>query len=148
MSDDEPTVNDVWPNPDDMPEEMKQLLETMHSRAEKQLDEVESNATHPAKSWWQVDKSKAGVVERVWVNKPTGDARGLWTFGKTIDDSGQPIFEITKALHVDGTVAVPVASWDCPSDLPYGEMVAELASFVGLRTARAVLKRFGAVSPK
>lgn len=143
MSDYKPTIGDVWPNEESMPDDVKNLFREMHDAGVTRLSEIDAHPTHPSKSWWQVDKTEHGEVTRVWANKPAGQAQGLWTFKRTIDDEGRQVFDVVHSRHLDEMSAHAVASWIVPSELPYWDLVYTFAELVGLRTAKGVAKRLG-----
>lgn len=139
----EPTIGDLWPNEESMPDDVKAILREMAEASAKALAEIDANPKHFTKSWWQVDKTTHGKVKRVWVNKPVGTAAGLWSFEPTIADSGESIIQIVRHKHVDELSASVVGMWDAPATLPREELVYGLAELVGLRTAKSVVKRLG-----
>lgn len=141
MDDYKPTVGDLWPDPDDMPDEVKDALQGLAEIHRQQLTEIEANPKHISKTWWQVDTTTDGFVTCVWANKPTGESAGLWTFEQTINAEGSPVIHIVWAKHADEFAAVPVAEADIPSDVDEWELFARLAQFVGRRTARGVVGR-------
>lgn len=101
---------------------------------------------------WQVDQRKDGTTARVWVEKPTGKARGLWTFESVRQDDGSVTLEVSQALPEAGVVgdAGVVAAWtiddverlrDAPAPGNTTELESALASLVGWRTAGGVIRR-------
>lgn len=141
MSGYEPTVGDLWPNEKSMPPVVAALLTSMHRDGARRAAEIAANPKHFTKSWYQVDRTSEGVVVRVWANKPTGKALGLWMFGNTIDDSGAAIIEVTRSAHVDEFRSQPVEFWTVSAEISGLELVWSLADLVGMRTAKAVVAR-------
>lgn len=146
MSDYKPTIGDVWPNEESMPAEVKKIMEEMDELNQQQLARIDANPKRASKAWWQVDTTGHGQVMRVWVNKPSGAAAGLWTFERTIAEDGRSIFKIVRSRHLDEMCAMPVGTWHVPAALEYSDWVYTVADLVGLRTAKSAAKRLGLAS--
>jgi hypothetical protein len=135
------SINDRWPDPECMPDEVKQALHGLHELGQRELAEIDANPRHRTKSWWHVDKTKHGAVIRVYTNKPSGAAAGLWSFEPTVDDDGRPIIAVQQHRHVDDLCATPADLWHVPADVTDETLADYLSDLVGRRSAAAAVAR-------
>lgn len=138
---DGPTFDDVFPDPENMPEDLKRMFIEGAEENDRKLAAIEANPKHSSKSWYQVEKTGQGVVTKVWANKPVGKAVGLWMFGRTIDDDGHPILKVNRNRHLGENEAAYVCGWIIDDTAHDFLLMYALAELVGLRTARAVVTR-------
>jgi hypothetical protein len=146
MPDNNRTLSDMWPNPEDMPANLKSMMQKVQDDTEAKVARIQANPKHISKTWYQVDTSAGGVVTCVWVNKPCGKDAGLWTFEPSISNDGARILRVVKAVNVDELMACPVREWTGSYELGDFELMYALAWLVGLRTARGVVSRLRGVN--
>lgn len=138
-----PGFSDRWPDPDDMPQELKEILKEIEKYGQEKLAEIEENSFHRSKSWWRVEKTAYGTLNEVWVNKPTGSAAGLWTFSFSINNAGVKTIEVFRYRYLDSDpVTIPcVRAWELPASLSDADLTSELAALIGWRSAEAAVRR-------